>query len=62
MSYRVCRQDGTYITVEDKGYFFLDSAGNIAQMAGFIIDITKRKRAEEEREQAFRALQESEAR
>ncbi len=62
LSYRLCRQDGTYITVEDKGYFFLDSAGNVAQMAGFIIDITERKRAEEEREQAFRALQESEAR
>ncbi|HEY9819778.1 MAG TPA: response regulator [Candidatus Sericytochromatia bacterium] len=69
LEFRVRRKDGTYITVEDNGYFFLDSAGQIARMVGFIVDITdacrqaaQRKRAEEERETAFRALQQSEAR
>ncbi len=62
LEFRVCRKDGAYITVEDNGYFFLDSAGKIAHMVGFIVDITERKQAQEEREQAFRALQQSEAR
>lgn len=62
LQFRVCRKDGTYITVEDNGYFFLDSTGNSTHMVGFIIDISARKRAEAEREQAFTALQHSEAR
>jgi PAS domain S-box-containing protein len=62
LEFRVCRKDGAYITVEDSGYFFLDSAGKIAHMVGFVVDITERKQAQEEREQAFRALQQSEAR
>ena len=62
LEFRVCRKDGAYITVEDNGYFFLDSAGKIAHMVGFVVDITERKQAQEEREQAFRALQQSEAR
>ncbi len=69
LQFRVCRKDGTYITVEDNGYFFSDSAGQTAHMVGFVVDISEacrqaaqRKRAEEEREQAFRALQQSEAR
>jgi PAS domain-containing protein len=60
--FRVRRKDGNYITVEDNGYFFLDSTGDIAHMVGFIIDISDRKRAQAEREQAFIALQNSEAR
>ncbi|KAF3885691.1 MULTISPECIES: hybrid sensor histidine kinase/response regulator [Nostocales] len=56
--FRVRRKDGTYITVEDKGYFVLDSAGNIARMVGFIVDITERKQAEEEREQAEQKIHE----
>ncbi|GAB1538376.1 hypothetical protein NUACC21_10360 [Scytonema sp. NUACC21] len=58
LEYRVRRKDGNYITVEDKGYFFLDSAGNIARMVGFIIDISERKQAEEEREQAAQKIRE----
>ncbi|MEW6493789.1 MAG: PAS domain S-box protein, partial [Cyanobacteriota bacterium] len=46
LQFRVCRKDGTYITVEDNGYFFLDSAGNNAHMVGFVVDISNRKRAE----------------
>ncbi|MBE9129115.1 MULTISPECIES: response regulator [unclassified Coleofasciculus] len=59
---QIARNDGTYITVEDNGYFFLDSTGSIARMVGFIVDITERKKAQAEREQAFTALQHSEAR
>jgi PAS domain S-box-containing protein len=62
LEFRVCRKDGTYITVEDNGYFFLDSAGEVTHMVGFIINITARKQAEVEREQAFVALQKSESR
>ena len=62
LEFRVCRKDGTTITVEDNGYFFLDSAGEVTHMVGFVVDITARKRAEAEREQAFIALQKSEAR
>lgn len=62
LEFRVRRKDGTYITVEDRGYFFLDGTGKNAHMVGFVVDITARKRAEVEREQAFRALQRSEAR
>ncbi|MUG95559.1 PAS domain-containing protein [Scytonema sp. UIC 10036] len=58
LEYRVLRKDGTYITVEDKGYFVLDSAGNIARMVGFIIDISDRKQAQEEREQAEQKIRE----
>jgi PAS domain S-box-containing protein len=62
LQFRVRRKDGDYITVEDNGYFFLDSAGKVAHMVGFIVDITTHKRAEEEREKAFTALEQSEAR
>ena len=61
LEYRVCRKDNTYITVEDNGYFFLDSTGEVVRMVGFIVDITVRKQAEAEREQAFIELQKSEA-
>jgi len=46
LRFRVCRKDGRYITVEDNGYFFLDSTGKIDHMVGFVVDITDRKRAE----------------
>lgn len=46
LKFRVCRKDGTYITVEDNGYFFSDSTGNAAHMVGFIVDITEHQRAE----------------
>ncbi|MBE9034414.1 hybrid sensor histidine kinase/response regulator [aff. Roholtiella sp. LEGE 12411] len=69
LEFRMCRKDGTYITVEDNGYFFLDCTGKVARMAGFIIDVSERqaalcerKQAQAEREQAFVALQQSESR
>src|SRR3546814_20960399 len=52
----VCSSDlGTFIDLEHRGDFFLDSAGDISRMIGFIFDISHRKDAE-------RALRESEDR
>jgi PAS domain S-box-containing protein len=62
LEYRIRCKDGTYITVEDNGYFFSDGTGEVSRMVGFVVDITARKQAEAEREQAFIALQKSEAR
>lgn len=62
LEYRICRKDSTYITVEDNGYFFSDGTGEVSRMVGFVVDITARKQAKSEREQAFIALQKSEAR
>jgi PAS domain S-box-containing protein len=62
LEYRICCKDGTYITVEDNGYFFLDGTGEVSHMVGFVVDITARKQVEAEREQAFIALQKSEVR
>lgn len=62
LEFRLCRKDGTTITVEDNGYFFLNSAGEVTHMVGFVGDITDRKRVEAEREQVFIALQKSEGR
>ncbi|MBW4433421.1 MAG: response regulator [Pelatocladus maniniholoensis HA4357-MV3] len=47
LEYRLCRKNGTWITVEDKGYFFLDSRGNLNRMVGFVADISDRKQAEQ---------------
>jgi signal transduction histidine kinase len=48
LEYRLRKQDGTYIVVEDNGCFFADHTGKMTRMVGFIIDITERKRAEAE--------------
>jgi two-component system, cell cycle sensor histidine kinase and response regulator CckA len=46
LEYRVQRKDGSYMFVDDQGYFFLDAHGDVARMVGFVRDITKRRRAE----------------
>jgi two-component system, cell cycle sensor histidine kinase and response regulator CckA len=46
LEYRVRRKDGSYIYVDDHGYFFLDAQDAVARMVGFVRDITKRRRAE----------------
>jgi PAS domain S-box-containing protein len=53
--YRFRRADGTYADVLDRAYLVRDKAGRAARMVGAMMDITGRKRAEEE-------LRESEAR
>ncbi|NES80306.1 MAG: PAS domain S-box protein [Moorea sp. SIO2B7] len=47
LEYRIRKKDGTYITVENKGQFYLDSSGNLNRVLGLIVDITERKQAEE---------------
>jgi PAS domain S-box-containing protein len=54
MEYRVCRRDGTYITVRDDGYFILDAAGKIARMVGFVGDVTEQRMLEARMRQSQR--------
>ncbi|WP_414567839.1 PAS domain-containing protein [Nostoc sp. CCY 9925] len=61
LEFRVCRKDGTYITVEDNGYIFLDSTGKVARMAGFVIDISEQQVALRERKQAEQKILEQAA-
>ncbi|MBW4490552.1 MAG: response regulator [Trichocoleus desertorum ATA4-8-CV12] len=57
--FRVGRKDGTYITVESKGYFFADSDGQVVRMTGFIVDISEAKRDEIVRKRYEEALRET---
>ncbi|MGJ5629016.1 hybrid sensor histidine kinase/response regulator [Nostoc sp. CALU 1950] len=61
LEFRICRKDGTYITVEDNGYIFLDSTGKVARMAGFIIDITEQQAALRDRKNAEQKIREQAA-
>lgn len=45
--YRVCRQDGTWIWIADRGLARRDADGRVIRMAGAEVDITERKRGEE---------------
>jgi PAS domain S-box-containing protein len=46
--YRFRRADGTYATVVDRGYVMRDAAGEPVRLIGSMMDVTERKRAEEE--------------
>lgn len=48
IEYRARRKDGRYITVEDHGYFIAGREADAVRMAGFVHDISDRKRAEEQ--------------
>jgi two-component system cell cycle sensor histidine kinase/response regulator CckA len=61
LEFRVRRKDGTYITVENNGYIFLDSTGKVARMAGFVIDITEQQAALHERKHAEQKIREQAA-
>ena len=47
LEYRLRRKGGGYVSVEDRGYFFLDAGGSLVRMVGFVVDVTERKQAEE---------------
>ncbi|MBE9000290.1 response regulator [Nostoc sp. LEGE 12447] len=61
LEFRVARKDGTYITVENNGYIFLDSTGKVARMAGFVIDITEQQAVLRERKSAEQKIREQAA-
>ncbi|TAK09282.1 MAG: PAS domain S-box protein, partial [Candidatus Manganitrophaceae bacterium] len=46
--YRFRRRDGSYVAVFDRGYVVHDQNGRPVRMIGAMLDITERKRAEEE--------------
>lgn len=46
--YRFCRADGSYAYIFDRGYVVLDRAGNPVRMIGAMMDISDRKRVQEE--------------
>ena len=48
IEYRVRAKSGSYRMIKDRGYLYVDDAGQLTRMAGFISDITEQKRAEEE--------------
>ncbi len=54
--YRFRRKDGTYATIVDRGYVVRDEAGTPVRMLGSMMDITERKRTEEELEESRRRL------
>jgi len=48
IEYRVRAKSGSYRLIKDRGYFYVDDAGQVTRMAGFISDITEQNRAEGE--------------
>jgi PAS domain S-box-containing protein len=46
--YRFCRADGSYAYIFDRGYIVHDRAGNPVRMIGAMMDISDRKRVQEE--------------
>ncbi|MCP6760856.1 MAG: PAS domain-containing protein [Fischerella sp. CENA71] len=46
--YRFCRSDGSYAYIFDRGYIVHDRMGNPVRMIGAMMDISDRKRAQEE--------------
>lgn len=48
IEYRLQRQDGNYVLVEDTSYPYVDEQGRVERFIGVIVDITKRRKADEE--------------
>ena len=46
--YRFCRKDGSYAFIIDRGFVMHDARGKPMRMIGAMMDITQRRRAEEE--------------
>lgn len=58
--YRFKRSDGTYAEVLDRGYVMRDNAGKAIRMIGAMLDITERKKAEQDLSDAKEKIEESE--
>jgi PAS domain S-box-containing protein len=56
LEYRLRRQDGSYIWVQDNNEILLDDDGNPSQLIGFVANITQRKQAEAEQQQILKRL------
>ena len=54
--YRFRRQDGSYATVLDRGYFIQDAAGKPVRVVGGLTDVSERRHAEEALENSRRQL------
>jgi len=54
IEYRIIKPDGAVRWVEGKGQLIRDGSGKATHLTGVCMDITERKRAEEEREQLLR--------
>ena len=59
--YRAVLTDGTVKHIHGIGHPVLDEAGNIVRFVGTDVDVTERKRAEEDRERAEEKIRQSEA-
>ncbi|MDY3560553.1 PAS domain S-box protein [Gemmata sp. JC673] len=57
LEYRVRRRDGSVIVVDDHGHFLSSGDGRLTRQVGFVVDVTDRKRLEEQ----FRQAQKMEA-
>lgn len=56
LEYRVCRRDGRYIPVVDRGVFLHGTPGGAKRIVGFISDISTQKSAEEALRQSDKLL------
>lgn len=54
LEYRVRRRDGTYIDVVDRGYAVDDESTSGRRVIGFVVDVSSRKRLEEQLRQAIK--------
>ncbi len=59
LEYRLLRPDGTIVIMETSGAPVLDEQGNLLGYRGTNMDITERKRAEEEHERLIAELGEA---
>jgi len=48
IEYRLQRRDGSHVLVEDTSYPYFDERGRVERLIGVIVDITKRRKADEE--------------
>jgi PAS domain S-box-containing protein len=57
VEYRILHRDGSYVHVWDKGLIMRDAQGRSLRVVGSVIDVSERRRAQEELERAHREAQ-----